>query len=425
MGYADYRPHLPGPDQSRIAGEDAASHAEARLALPRAAKLFQEWAKQAREPFRGITSDGQVRPGLFHLADEGAPAEAMARNAWALIDGLTTTERRRCLLPMGDPQQRAWQNTEIWAEQDGNGLRLDQTAEPTRALVLAVLAASLSDRGYANTVGAMQLNGFLGDLLGARGVLSEWAYSFCIYGVPSTTEPWGWQLWGHHLCINCLNIGGQMVLTPSFVGAEICYADQGRFKGLTLFQDEERRGLALMNSLPPDQQAQARLGWSIKGEDLPEGRVHFADYLMLGGAFQDNRVIPLEGVPARLFDTAARNRLFDLVEAYVGQMPGGPRAAKMAQFEDHLAETRFCWIGGSGPHDPFYYRIQSPVIFVEFDHHPGLFLTNTDALKFHVHTVVRTPNGNDYGVDILRQHYLDRHLQGGHRNGAHGSRQGP
>ncbi|MEO1705322.1 MAG: DUF3500 domain-containing protein, partial [Pseudomonadota bacterium] len=55
---------------------------------------------------------------------------------------------------------------------------------------------------------------------------------------------------------------------------------------------------------------------------------------------------------------------------------------------------------------------QSPVVFIEFDHHPGLFLTNKDALKFHVHTVVRTPNGNDYGVDLLRQHYHHRHLQG-------------
>ena len=29
----------------------------------------------------------------------------------------------------------------------------------------------------------------------------------------------------------------------------------------------------------------------------------------------------------------------------------------------------------------------------------------------HVHTVVRTPNGNDYGIDLLRQHY-----QGGHHH---------
>jgi hypothetical protein len=34
-----------------------------------------------------------------------------------------------------------------------------------------------------------------------------------------------------------------------------------------------------------------------------------------------------------------------------------------------------------------------------------VFLTNTEPAKFHVHTIVRTPNGNDYGRDLLRLHY--------------------
>jgi len=29
----------------------------------------------------------------------------------------------------------------------------------------------------------------------------------------------------------------------------------------------------------------------------------------------------------------------------------------------------------------------------------------------HIHTVVRTPNGNDYGKDLLRQHYKLHHLK--------------
>ena len=68
-------------------------------------------------------------------------------------------------------------------------------------------------------------------------------------------------------------------------------------------------------------------------------------------------------------------------------------------------ETHFCWIGGFEEQSPFYYRIQSPVIFIEFDHHTGVFLTNAEPAKFHVHTIVRTPNGNDYGIDLLRLHY--------------------
>ena len=37
----------------------------------------------------------------------------------------------------------------------------------------------------------------------------------------------------------------------------------------------------------------------MMGGDLPEGRRHFADNLHLGGAFQDNRVVPYEGCGAR------------------------------------------------------------------------------------------------------------------------------
>jgi hypothetical protein len=29
---------------------------------------------------------------------------------------------------------------------------------------------------------------------------------------------------------------------------------------------------------------------------------------------------------------------------------------------------RFAWIGGTGPHSVFYYRIHSPVVLIEFDH---------------------------------------------------------
>jgi hypothetical protein len=42
---------------------------------------------------------------------------------------------------------------------------------------------------------------------------------------------------------------------------------------------------------------------------------------------------------------------------------------------------------------------------IEFDHHSGVFLTNPEPATFHVHTIVRTPNGNDYGMDLLRLHY--------------------
>ena len=410
MKFADYRPWLPKPDESRIAGDTAESHAAGRLATPRAKSLFNGWAKIARQPFRGLTCDGSPQQGLFDLHPESAPVESMLNAAQSLLSVLTEDEKKRALLPLDSDQWRNWQNTEILVE--SHGLHLHRTGPDTREKVLDLLRSSLSDQGYQNTIAVMQLNGFLGDLFGAPGVLSEWSYNFCLYGIPHREDPWGWQIWGHHLAVSCVIVKGHMVLTPCFLGAEICYADQGRFKGLTLFQDHEYRGLQLMNGLPDSLQKRALVGRDLSGSDLPEGRVHFADYLMLGGAYQDNRIVPYEGALAAEFSPTNRNRLLDLVDAYIGNMPDGPRQSKMQEFEKHLQQTHFCWIGGKGPDDPFYYRIQSPVTFIEFDHHPGLFLTNTQALKFHIHTVVRTPNGNDYGIDVLRQHYL--HSKHGH-----------
>jgi len=47
------------------------------------------------------------------------------------------------------------------------------------------------------------------------------------------------------------------------------------------------------------------------------------------------------------------------------------------------------------------------VILVEFDHQSGIIYDNDTPSRDHIHTVVRTPNGNDYGKDLLRQHYAE------------------
>ena len=109
------------------------------------------------------------------------------------------------------------------------------------------------------------------------------------------------------------------------------------------------------------------------------------------------------------YDVQSRRLLLDLTALYIAPLPPGPYAARMEEIERHLDDTHFCWIGGYEDTSPFYYRIQSPVVLVEFDHHIGVFLTNAEPAKFHVHTIVRTPNGNDYGVDLLRLHYAQHH----------------
>jgi hypothetical protein len=413
MSRADYRPFVPAPGKSPIAGETPRAHAEARLQRPRAQDLFGTWKTLGEAPFRGITTDGQVRPGLFSLTPENAPTQAMVQAVAALLSVVSPAERAAMRFPVDSEMWRHWQNTELYVEH--HGLRLDETSGAAREAVMAVLHASLSGRGYEITRNVMKLNRFLGDLVGGPAVLGEWSYIFCLFGEPSDREPWGWQLFGHHLSLNCLVIGTQMVLTPCFFGAEPAYADVGPFAGISLFEDEEREGLDLMRSLSPAQRERAIVAHHMVGGDLPPGRRHFADNLHLGGAYQDNRIVPFEGLRADGLSAPQRRDLMDLIGAYVVPLPPGPLAARMSEIERHLDETHFCWIGGFSESDAFYYRIQSPVIFIEFDHHGGVFLTNAEPAKFHVHTIVRTPNGNDYGIDVLRLHYAHAH----HAHGEH------
>jgi hypothetical protein len=403
MSHNDYRPFVPAPGHTNIAGPTPRAHAETRLQNPRAQGLFGTWAKLAATPFAGLTADGHVRPGLFSLQPEDAPTPAMVEAVKLLLRVLSPAQRSAMCFPVDSELWRHWQNTELYVEH--HGLRLDEVGTPVREMVLAVLRASLSGKGYDVTRGVMQLNRFLGDLVAGPEVLGEWAYIFCLFGTPSESEPWGWQLFGHHLSLNCFVIGRQMVFTPCFLGAEPNYADTGPFAGTRLFEDEERGGLALMRSLSPGQQNRAIVAHSMVGGDLPPDRRHFADNLHLGGAYQDNRIVPYEGLRASELSALQRRDLLELVASYVAPLPPGPLAARLAEAERHLAETHFCWIGGSDEASPFYYRIQSPVVFIEFDHHAGVFLTNAEPAKFHVHTIVRTPNGNDYGIDLLRLHY--------------------
>jgi hypothetical protein len=69
----------------------------------------------------------------------------------------------------------------------------------------------------------------------------------------------------------------------------------------------------------------------------------------------------------------------------------------MREIRSHLDQTYVTWIGGLDDDQPFYYRVQSPVVVAEFDHHAGIWLTNPFPARFHIHTTLRLPNGHDYG----------------------------
>jgi hypothetical protein len=281
---------------------------------------------------------------------------------------------------------------------------LDDLAPEQRIAALEIVRACMSAEGFAEARKVMALNEALGDFVRLhKDTLGEWVYWFAIFGQPSETDPWGWQLMGHHLVLNCLIAGDEMVFGPTFMGAEITQIDQGPMAGTTALQSEHAVGPAFLHSLTDRQQARAILHRSMRTADLPPELAGRVDGRHRAGAGRDNLVLPYEGLSCDELEPHQRAALLDLIRTYVGRACEPHATLQMELVERHIAETHFAWIGNPSADEAFYYRVHSPVILIEFDHHAGIFLTSEEPQPFHIHTIVRLPNAGDYGMELLRR----------------------
>jgi hypothetical protein len=403
-----FRDFLFAPDHPRVAslrGLNARDYAEAAKTDSFAGPMIEGWDVLYPEPFKGVTNDGVLRPGLYPLAPardgEGAPRAAMVAAGRKLLEVAARDQVSRLTYAVDAPEWPSWAPPAF--SQHDTGLRLDELDPPVRDAALAVVEASLSPAGYELARNLMRINGFLGELVELPLLMNEFSYNFALFGEPSETEPWGWQLFGHHVALNCLVAGTQLVISPVFLGAEPDVIDAGPHRGVKVFKERIALARQLMGALPAGLRAEATLYAAMVDPAMPEGRLHPGDERHLAGCFQDNRVIPYEGIPVSAMPPEALAVLDAVVEDFIAYLPDGPRAARRREIQEHYGESWFSWIGGWEGQEAFYFRLQSPVVVMELDHHTGVFLSNDDPAPFHMHTVVRTPNGNDYGRELVRQ----------------------
>lgn len=359
-------------------------------------KLFADQQRAAlSQPLVGVRSAAGITPGLFPIRATGVSTAPVRAAAEAFLATLTPAQTLRTLFPVDDDEWRRWSNVD-------NGLytrlgtSLREMTEPQRAAAFALMRASLSAKGLALSQAIMKTDQTLAEI--NRDTLSydELLYFFTVMGHPSATEPWGWQIDGHHLVINYFVLGDQVVMTPVFMGGEPVVATTGKYAGNAVLQEEQDRGLAFMRGLSPEHQAAARLASEKRGNDIK------------AQADSDNLVLDPQGVRAGDLPPAMRTALFDLIRLYVANLRDDQARVRMADVEANLAETRFAWVGSLADDAVFYYRIHSPVVLIEFDHQNPVGSRSIHPpdrpTRAHIHTVVRTPNGNDYGADLLRQH---------------------
>jgi hypothetical protein len=349
----------------------------------------------ATDPFKGITASGQLEPGLFAIRSTGVSTRPVMEAAQAFISALTPEQQKASTFDADSIEWRMWNNIHR-ARRSGVGFKEMTTAQRDRAF--ALLAAGLSARGLQKTRSIMRLNQTIAELTQKFDEYGEWLYHLTVMGEPHPSEPWGWQLEGHHLIVNYFVLGDQVVMTPTFMGSEPVVAESGQYAGTSVLQDEQRKGLALMQSLTAEQRRTAHIAPGPKTANQAQAQ-----------AFRDNLQLPYAGIRASALNARQRTLLTDLIAEYVGNMDEGHAKVRMEEVRARLDDTYFGWVGESGPASVFYYRVHSPVILIEFDHQTPVALPGPKVPnRQHIHTVVRTPNGNDYGKDLLRQHY-ERH----------------
>lgn len=377
--------------RSNLVGGAAATGLILALAQP---AVFS--AEPTLEPFKGVTTNGIVQQGLFPRATTGIAQQQMVQAAQAFLASLTPEQRKNTQFPINSDIKRRWTNV---ASAKRFGISYAEMTPAQRQKADALLQAFLSAEGYRQSKDIMRINGYLAEATGNRERYGEELFWISLFGDPSAGKPWGWRLEGHHLVVAVNIVGDQVVLTPTFMGAEPTRIPTGVHQGVAVMQTQETTARTLINSLNAKQQSSARLSSAKAGSH------------MLSEAYKDNAVIPQVGISARELSKHQQQLLMTVITSFANQYREELSAERLKEVRAHLNDTTFAWIGSNGIDAPIYYRIQSPVLLIEFDQQRAVSLPGdpNKPLRSHVHTMVRTPNGNDYGENLLQQHLQQDH----------------
>jgi hypothetical protein len=373
-------------------------------AQPTLEALRERFAKMENEnlnkPYEGIVTSKGIEKALFSIHSTGVTTKPVKNAAETFLKSLTKLQLAKIQFKIEDMEWQKWANMDNGLYQR-QGVSIKEMSQEQRTLAFQLMQKALSAKGLQLSKDIMKTDQTLRELNNDDPIYDEELYFFTVMGTPSMTEPWGWQIDGHHLVINYFILGDQVVMTPVFMGGEPIITTSGKYNGNAIFQDEQNIGLSFMQSLSLEQQKQATLSEEKRRNDIQ------------AEAFSDNKTIDFQGLVATKMTEEQKEKLLELAKQYISNMDDGHAKVTMEDIKGHLDNTWFAWIGKSDKDAVFYYRIHSPVVLIEFDHQGpvGIKGQGREATRNHIHSIVRTPNGNDYGKDLLRQHLLKHHSQ--------------
>jgi hypothetical protein len=226
---------------------------------PKSDRVFdQREAESLKDEFIGIKTSNGIEKNLFPITSTGVSTLPIKLAGDNFLKKLSKNQLAKVQFDIQDEEWRKWCNVDngIYTRQ---GISLKEMNQEQRKLAFELMQSSLSVKGLELSKDIMKTDQTLRELNDDNPIFDEELYFFTIMGEPSTTKPWGWQIDGHHLAINYFILGDQVVMTPTFMGGEPIITTSGKYKGNTLFQDEQNLGLKFMQSLSPEQQQEATI----------------------------------------------------------------------------------------------------------------------------------------------------------------------
>lgn len=333
-----------------------------------------EQANTAAQPDRkDFVSDASFILGTHQPASTDHSPKSMMEAANKFLGSLDAGQCKRTVYELKSPERRAWTN--LPPSPNAGGIRFgDLTREQVNA-ACDLIAALLSPEGYAKVRSIM-----LGDdqlLQGGkarRGFGTE-EFSIVVFGKPSESEPWAFQLDGHHLGLNVSITGNNLTLSPSFIGAQ---PEAFKLAGTEYrpLAGETDLAYKLMKSLSDDQKKQAIL------------RPRRAQLVTGPGA--DGVVPEPKGVSCNTFSDEQKRTLISLISQWIDIYPEQQAKACLEQIKSEIDKMSFSWNGPSTDRADVSYTIQSPSLIIEF----ACQDLGGNPLN-HLHTMYRDPT-NEY-----------------------------
>src|SRR5271169_6007154 len=87
-------------------------------------------------PFRGITTNGDVIPGLFQVTPSGVSTEAVRNAAEKFIGSLSSVQLARTMFPIDDVKWRKWMNQHFYVRQ---GISFQEMTDAQREAAFALM----------------------------------------------------------------------------------------------------------------------------------------------------------------------------------------------------------------------------------------------------------------------------------------------